>query len=289
MNVNWNIAEGEEPILLSRNTHWTDVNINHWRVMPGEIPEHQLDCHEITIPLAGKLVTERHTGLGISKKVFGSREGVCLANAGQILKASWKAELEIVTINFKPGFITKTALENNFSPYFEFTKTYETKDKLIRYLGLALLEEAVSGSIAGSLYTESLSQTLMIHLLKHYSTANSRQENLSGGLSGYKLRRISEFINENLGGTLTLGEIAEVAGLSQFHFLRVFQQTTGLTPQQYVMQKRIEKAKQLLAVSDLPLVEISMQTGFKNQSHFTTLFRKFTKHTPGRWRELKHV
>ena len=60
-----------------------------------------------------------------------------------------------------------------------------------------------------------------------------------------------------------------------------------MTPQQYVMQQRIEKAKDLLAQHSLPIVEISLRTGFKNQSHFTTLFRKFTNFTPKTWRELK--
>lgn len=118
---------------------------------------------------------------------------------------------------------------------------------------------------------------------------NSRHRNQIGGLPGYKLRRVTEFINHNLSGELTLGEISEVAGLSQFHFARVFRQTTGITPQQYVKQKRIENAKYLLTVSDLPLVEVSMRTGFKNQSHFTTLFRKLTNFTPRIWRELNHA
>jgi AraC family transcriptional regulator len=75
--------------------------------------------------------------------------------------------------------------------------------------------------------------------------------------------------------------------LSQYHFARAFRKSTGLTPQQYLMQQRIERAKQLLASEDLPLVEISLRAGFKNQSHFTTLFRKFTKLTPKTWREMK--
>ena len=118
---------------------------------------------------------------------------------------------------------------------------------------------------------------------------NSRHENQIGGLPGYKLRRVAEFIDNNLGEELTIEAIAEVAGLSQFHFARVFRQTTGSTPQQYVKQKRIENAKHLLTVSDLPLVEVSMRTGFKNQSHFTTLFRKLTNFTPRIWRELHHA
>jgi AraC family transcriptional regulator len=61
----------------------------------------------------------------------------------------------------------------------------------------------------------------------------------------------------------------------------------GITPQQYITNRRIEKAKELLAKSNLPIVEVGFQTGFKNQSHFTTLFRKFTSLTPKIWREVK--
>ena len=109
----------------------------------------------------------------------------------------------------------------------------------------------------------------------------------NGGLSGYKVRRVKEFIAENLEDDLNLSEIAAVADLSQYHFARAFRKTVGLTPQQYVMQQRIEKAKLLLSDADLPIVEVSLRTGFKNQSHFTTLFRKFTKLTPKTWRDLK--
>ena len=109
----------------------------------------------------------------------------------------------------------------------------------------------------------------------------------NGGLSGHILRRVQEFINENLEEDMGLAEIAAVAGLSQFHFARSFRKTTGMTPQQYLMQQRIERAKELLSRADLPIVEVSLRTGFKNQSHFTTLFRKMTKLTPKTWRELK--
>lgn len=160
---------------------------------------------------------------------------------------------------------------------------------MIQHVALNLLSEFDSEAGAGKLYAESFAQTLVLHILRNYSTARFMRENLSGGLSGYKLRRATEFIRENLEGDLTLAEIAEVAGLSQFHFARAFRRTTGLTPQQYITQKRIERAKLLLADGDLPLVEVSLRAGFKNQSHFTTLFRKFTRLTPKAWRELKHA
>ncbi|HLM03103.1 MAG TPA: AraC family transcriptional regulator, partial [Pyrinomonadaceae bacterium] len=177
-----------------------------------------------------------------------------------------------------------------FNSNFEFTEIYKNEDPLIQHIGLTLLAESSAETPAGRLYADSLIQTLILHLLKNYSTAASAAaaaENQNGGLSGYKLRRVREFIDANLEEDLSLAEIAAVAGLSQFHFARAFRKTTGSTPQQYVMRQRIERAKELLAKGDLPLVEISLRAGFKNQSHFTTLFRKFTKLTPKTWREIK--
>jgi len=106
-------------------------------------------------------------------------------------------------------------------------------------------------------------------------------------LPGHKLRRVKEFIAANLEEDLSLAEISAVADLSQFHFARAFRKSTGMTPQQFLMRERIERAKELLSKDDLPLVEISLRTGFKNQSHFTSLFRKFTSLTPKVWREAR--
>ena len=150
-----------------------------------------------------------------------------------------------------------------------------------------MLDEYNDENREGNLYADSLIQTLTLHLLKNYSNAKSITENTNGGLSGYKLNRVKDFINANLEEDLSLADLAAVADLSQFHFARSFRKSTGQTPQQFVTEQRIERAKQLLAKDDLPIVEVGLQTGFKNQSHFTTLFRKYTKFTPKTWRELK--
>ena len=79
-------------------------------------------------------------------------------------------------------------------------------------------------------------------------------------------------------------EIAEIAELSPFHFARSFKQATGSTPIHFLTQRRIDLAKRLLVESELPIVEVGLRAGFKNQSHFTTLFRKTTAMTPKAYR-----
>jgi len=164
---------------------------------------------------------------------------------------------------------------------------YQTKDPLVQQIALTLLDEISTEGATDRLYADTLSQSLVIHLLKNYTTAKLVPETAKGGLSGYKLRRVKEYIRENLDKDLSLSELAEVADLSRFHFSRAFRNSTGTTPQKFLMEQRIERAKVLLTEKDLPIVDISLQTGFKNQSHFTTLFRKFTKLTPKSWRELR--
>lgn len=277
---------GEANYLFRQRAEWTGVKVHRARVMPGEMPEHTPAFHEINVTVGGKLTTVKCSASGKRVVTKAGAGNVCLTPAGQPVSASWNKPLDNMGILLDPDFVRRTAAENRFGSDFEFAEIYKNEDLLIQHIGLALLAEAGAENPAGRLYAESLTQTFILHLLKNYSTAKSISENASGGLSGYKLRRVEEFINAHLGADLSLAEISAVADLSQFHFARAFRKSTGLTPQQYLMRQRVERAKQLLA-TDLPIVEISLQTGFKNQSHFTTLFRKFTKLTPKAWRELK--
>jgi AraC-like DNA-binding protein len=108
----------------------------------------------------------------------------------------------------------------------------------------------------------------------------------SGALAGYKLRRVREFIDAHIGGAIRLGDMAAAAAVSPYHFHRVFKKTTGMTPRQYVVHARIERAKCLLTQSDLRLADIAGHSGFTDQSHFTTAFRKITSMTPKEFRNL---
>jgi AraC family transcriptional regulator len=266
---------------------WSGVQVHRARVMPGRMVEHATEFHEINISISGKLTTEKISAIGRRKFFCGSDGGLCITPAGQTLSAIWENPLDHLGILLAPDLVSNTALENRFSPVFDFDDKSTDKDPLVQYIGLALIAESSHQMPHEKLYAESLIQTLILHLLKNYSNAKSITENTSGGLSGYKLRRVKEFINESLEEDLSLADIAAVAGLSQFHFSRAFRKSTGLSPQQYLTHQRIELAKRLLENENLPIVEISLRAGFKNQSHFTTLFHKYTKFTPKLWRELK--
>jgi AraC family transcriptional regulator len=284
MQIEWK-SEKVPPYLFKQSGEWPGIRVHRVRVLPGRMLEHTNTFHEVNVAIAGSLTTEKISAVGKHVATKGGRGNLCITPAGQPISAIWSKPLDNMGITLDPGLIDRAAAENGFAGGFEFAEVYKQSDPLIQHLGLTLLAEADSATPSGRLFTDSLIQTLTLHLLTNYGTSKPATHTVSGGLPGYKLRRVKEFISENLDADLGLAEISAVAELSQFHFARAFRRSTGLTPQQFLMQQRIERAKELLAKNDLPIVEVSLRTGFKNQSHFTSLFRKFTRLTPKVWRE----
>ena len=108
-----------------------------------------------------------------------------------------------------------------------------------------------------------------------------------GGLPPRRLQRVLEHVKENIGKDLSVGEMAEVVGMSQYYFSKLFKMSTGTTPHQYVMRQRIERAQELLRDGNSALVEIATHVGFETQSHFTSVFRRLVGITPKKFRESR--
>jgi AraC family transcriptional regulator len=107
---------------------------------------------------------------------------------------------------------------------------------------------------------------------------------LRGGLSPAALRRVQLFVDANLADPITLADLAERAGLSEHHFAHAFRASTGTTPRVFIESRRIERAKRLLRQPSPELAQIAIDTGFKTQSRFTTVFRRATGFTPAVYR-----
>lgn len=113
-----------------------------------------------------------------------------------------------------------------------------------------------------------------------HSTAILR---IRGGLSPKTLRRVQDHIAANLGQKITNQALAQVANLSPSHFARAFKDSQGVAPHQYILERRVKRAQELLA-ADLSLSEIAFEVGFSDQSHLTRWFREFVGVTPGSYR-----
>jgi AraC family transcriptional regulator len=139
----------------------------------------------------------------------------------------------------------------------------------------------------GKIYAESLTTALAAHLIRSYSVRKPLLREYKNGLPKYKLRRVVEFINENLESEITLAELAAVAELSVTHFARSFKQATGQAPHGFVILRRIERAKMLLSETDTPITEIALHVGCSDASHLSHLFRKFVGTSPAAFRKIQ--
>ena len=107
---------------------------------------------------------------------------------------------------------------------------------------------------------------------------------IRGGLPPRALRRVRDFIETHLEETISIQALADIAGLSMFHFARAFKQSEGVTPHEYLVHCRVRRAKDLLTGSKLPLSEIALASGFSDQSHLARRFREHVGVTPSSYR-----
>jgi AraC family transcriptional regulator len=129
------------------------------------------------------------------------------------------------------------------------------------------------------LYAESTALILLRHLNRRVESSRLKQSTPCG-----RLRQVVEHIRINLGTELSIIALARIAQTSPFHFARQFKVSTGLTPHQYVLQARIERAKQLLASPQFSIADVAQACGFATQAHLTTVFRAQVGTTPGTYR-----
>jgi AraC family transcriptional regulator len=155
---------------------------------------------------------------------------------------------------------------------------------------LAVNAELTAGGIGGPLAAESLATILAVHLIRHIVAPGRAQLGRDGALPRGRLRAAVEYIEEHLDAAPTLAEIAAVAGLNCYHFARQFKAATGLPPHQYVITRRVERAKHLLqAGTDLSLAEVAARAGFYDQSQFSRHFKRLVGVTPSQFRTPSRI
>lgn len=192
-----------------------------------------------------------------------------------------RPEKQLLHIWLKPELIKQVAEASDIDvDRLDLVNCFGRQDLQLHQMAMMLLAELQSDSIMGQLYVESLTQVLVIHLLRHYSTFTQPITSENRSLTHTRLRQAIDYIHTHLDQDLSLAEIAGAINITPTYFASLFKRATGLSPHQYVIQQRVERAKLLLSKTDLAIADIALQVGFSNQSHLTRHFKRLIGVTP---------
>ena len=248
-----------------------------------EQPEVTAVGHILSVHLSDALELEHCEGHGWQRDRLNPQD-ICLTPNGVSFQARWQDVAESIVIMLDDDWLKSIAAGVFLTDSFELTLQRGKQDRLLYHLALTLRNEIANKHESGRVYYDSVLNTLAVHLISHYGVRQPSAAEKGSGLPQDKLDNAIAFIRQNYTRKLKLAEMAEITGLSEFYFDRLFKKSTGLTPHQYLTQYRIECAKQLLQKEDLTATQIAKLCGFSNQSYFTKLFRQIVGTTPLKYR-----
>jgi AraC family transcriptional regulator len=158
-------------------------------------------------------------------------------------------------------------------------------DTRLGALVTAVHAEMVAGFPSGRLFLDSVEQAMAIALISGHAVTHRPAQISRGGLNPARLRRIRELVHARMQNELNLEEMAQSVGLSTAHFARMFRKSTGETPHQFVLRRRLERAKAMLRAPDARVLGVAVACGFKTQQHFAQVFRNVCGISPTAYRQ----
>jgi AraC family transcriptional regulator len=189
----------------------------------------------------------------------------------------------IVATLLDAQLVQQTADDERAARPMDVEPRFCARDPLMSELLLALTDEVLADNPGGPLYAETLGAALAAQLLRKHRAAPARLAR--GGLGVTTLLRLTEYIEAHLGDPIRLQDLADIAGVSSYQLVRRFKESKGQPPHQFVLRRRIERAREMLRQSDKTILEVALSCGFSSQSHFSGAFRLLTGLTPRKYRD----
>jgi AraC family transcriptional regulator len=277
----------QAPLVDSYHTGWKGLTFTHYCHPPHETVEHRLLQHSLVITDSKSCFTaERHLD-GKFKQYAHGNGRVDLIPAFLSHRTNWDREIEFSTIAICPTLLNRVTQEL-MQGEIELMPQLAIDDPIIQQLALALKLEIQTGCMSGRMYGELLGTALAARLVQNYAVSKPAVEFKTNGLSQSQLARVIDYMKANLTQDLSILDLATLTGMSESHFSRSFKRSVGIAPYRYLIQQRVERAKQLLerrfsrgeAPPTIAISSIALDCGFANQTHLTKVFRQMTGMTP---------
>jgi AraC family transcriptional regulator len=265
-------------VLSSAGTKWNDVVLEQHDFLSIELADVMYKRHVVVINI-GHPITCEFKKKGRFRRALKEKDAISFFPSCQPFFLRLKLERDVfgafIRLGLDPIFVSRIAEGMELdSDRIELVEQRRETDLALRHIALALRAGVQTGDAGDRMYAEALSTALAVHLLREYGATRPKLKRRYGGLPGEKLVRAVEYIQDQLDTDLTVSGIAQAVCMSPYHFMRLFKESTGQSPHQYVIEARVRKAKELLATGKLTISEAAYHVGFVDQSHLTRHFKR---------------
>jgi AraC family transcriptional regulator len=268
----------------SAHLPWEGFVIEKSISTPGILVPTSPDKHSIWQVGSHSVNGERSTGRGAFASYSKAPGDITIVPAGPVPDVRLFSAAELICCTFDKSFTEGISGEIGHRPSDAPVFSLSLRDATTTRLLDLLMEELEAGAPSGQLYAESLAQALAVRFLTGGSTLSRRLHSQASPLPPAILRKIKEVIENNFTQKLSLKTLASESGYSKAHFLRMFYASFGVTPHDYLVDRRLNHAKHLLKRQHSSIADIALECGFSSQAHMTSLFRQKLGVTPGDFR-----
>src|SRR5215469_11330440 len=267
------------PARSSSSVQWAGIAFEDYSIPACVIPRHEHLENFLHVVLRGSAKYEVLTR-GKTIDFRASPGTTFILPQGTIDELRWAGPTRRLAVAIHPSLLVNALDETAHERDVELTEHWHLTDPNIMAVLLAMTTDLDGGSPAGRLYGECLANALAVYLLNRYTVRHYVPVAYHGGLPGYRLKRVLDHIGDNLAEDLSLTQLAAIAEMSPHYFAELFKMSTGYAPHRYVLLQRIERAKQGLGDTRRSIIEVGLEVGFRNPSHFARMFSRFVGASP---------
>lgn len=213
-----------------------------------------------------------------------TENAIYIRELAQDYKADLSTPFDFMIFQLSPASLATIADDCDMPGVRMLSTETATKDIVLANLARALIPALARPAEANALFVDQMTTAIGTYLIQRYGGLAAPSANRPAGLSRAQEEMAKDILLERLDGEVLISEVAQACNLSRGYFIRAFKEATGMTPYQWLLSKRIDRAKELLRSSKAPLAEIAISCGFADQSHFTRVFSTAVGAAPGLWR-----
>ncbi len=213
-----------------------------------------------------------------------AENSIYVRDLSETYKADFSSPFDFVLFEISPASLARIADQAELSGVTSLSAETASKDIVLANLARALIPALERPEEASALFVDQMATAIGTYVVQRYGGRSTGTVSRTRILSRSHEDLAKSMLLENLEGNISILEVAQACDLSRGYFIRAFRDTTGMTPYQWLLRERINRARELLRASNAPLAEVAIACGFADQSHFTRVFSNIVGVTPGNWR-----